>query len=74
MRSSTWKTDSNLKKLPSDLVIKDLLCIQSSIINDAFDSRQVLYQPNQARPDIMGAPSSLSAAITFGAISIRLYN
>ena len=32
-----------------------------------------LYQPNQARPDILGLPLSLSASLSFGALSIRLY-
>ena len=36
----------------------------------AFQS--MLYQPNQARPDILGPPQTLSAAISYGAISIRL--
>ena len=31
------------------------------------------YQPNQARPDILGPPLSLSAAMSNGAISVRLY-
>jgi cryptochrome len=30
------------------------------------------YQPNQARPDLLGPPLSLSAAISVGAISVRL--
>lgn len=31
-----------------------------------------LYQPNQARPDILGPSLSLSSAIALGAISVRL--
>ena len=34
--------------------------------------KSMLYQPNQARPDILGPPQTLSAAISYGAISIRL--
>lgn len=30
------------------------------------------YRPNQARPDLLGPPLTLSAAITLGAISVRL--
>ena len=30
------------------------------------------YQPNQARPDLIGPPLSISAAISLGAISVRL--
>ena len=33
-----------------------------------------LYRPLQARPDLLGPPLSLSAAIAQGAISVRLYN
>lgn len=32
-----------------------------------------LYQPNQARPNLLGPPMTLSAAISAGALSIRLY-
>ena len=32
-----------------------------------------LYRPLQARPDLLGPPLSLSAAIAQGAISVRLY-
>lgn len=31
-----------------------------------------LFQPNQARPNILGPPLTLSAAISFGALSVRL--
>lgn len=34
--------------------------------------RNGFYQPNQARPDLLGPPLSLSAAISIGAISVRL--
>lgn len=30
-----------------------------------------LFQPNQARPNLLGPPMSLSAAINVGALSIR---
>lgn len=30
-----------------------------------------LYQPNQARPNLLGPPMALSAAIAVGALSIR---
>ena len=33
-----------------------------------------LYRPLQARPDLLGPPLVLSAAIAIGAISVRLYN
>ena len=29
------------------------------------------YQPNQARPDLLGPPLSLSAALSFGCLSVR---
>ena len=32
-----------------------------------------LYQPNQARPNILVPTKSLSAAISFGTVSIRTY-
>ncbi|XP_046642554.1 cryptochrome-1-like isoform X1 [Daphnia pulicaria] len=35
--------------------------------------RSGFYQPNQARPDLLGPPLSLSAAISVGAISVRLF-
>lgn len=34
--------------------------------------RSGFYQPNQARPDLLGPPLSLSAAISVGAMSVRL--
>ena len=34
--------------------------------------RSGFYQPNQARPNLLGPPLTLSAAISFGAISVRL--
>lgn len=30
------------------------------------------YQPNQARPDLLGPPLSLSAGFALGAVSVRL--
>ena len=33
-----------------------------------------LYRPLQARPDLLGPPLALSAAIAIGAISVRLYS
>ncbi|KAI9563084.1 CRY-D [Daphnia sinensis] len=35
--------------------------------------RSGFYQPNQARPDLLGPPLSLSAAISLGAMSVRLF-
>ncbi|XP_046452816.1 cryptochrome-1-like [Daphnia pulex] len=35
--------------------------------------RSGFYQPNQARPDLLGPPLSLSAAISVRAISVRLF-
>jgi len=32
-----------------------------------------LYQPNQARPDLLGPPLSLSAALAMGVISVRYF-
>ena len=31
------------------------------------------YQPNQARPDLLGIPLSLSAALSLGCLSVRRY-
>lgn len=30
------------------------------------------YQPTQARPDILGAPLSLSSSLSLGSVSVRL--
>lgn len=35
--------------------------------------RAGFYKPTQARPDLLGPPLSLSAALALGTVSVRLY-
>lgn len=47
-----------------------LLDIRLKAEEKAF--RSGLYKPTQARPDLLGPPLSLSAALSIGSISVRL--
>lgn len=49
----------------------DLLSIRLMIEEEAF--RNESYMPNQAAPDLLHSPTSMSAALRFGCLSVRKF-
>lgn len=49
-----------------------LRALESRLRVEETAFRNGFYQPNQARPNLLGPPMSMSAAISVGALSVRL--
>lgn len=47
--------------------LRDRLSVEESAFREGY------FLPNQARPDLLGPPTSQSAALRFGCLSVRRY-
>lgn len=50
-----------------------LMSLDNRIKVEEVAYRQGFYLPNQANPDLVGPPTSQSAALRFGCLSVRRY-